>query len=232
MDTAVIVAVSAGALAGVGAVTAVEVRRRLRRTQQALERSERARSVLASELESVTRLFSDHAARRAELTAPTDQLDAAAFDPVSGLLREQFIAVLIQQRIATARRQLHPVSVIAMELDGLRGSTTTTVDEAMRALGSVVRGSLREADCACRVGEVIVIAALDDTTEEGAQAAVRRIQAGLRVVTGYTISAGIAAYPSHALEAPDVVARAGAALLAARAEGRNRVSVAEDLGRA
>jgi diguanylate cyclase (GGDEF)-like protein len=117
-----------------------------------------------------------------------------------------------------------------MELDGLRGSTAPTVDEAMRALGSVVRGSLREADCACRVGDVIVIAALDNTTEDGARAAVGRIQAGLRVVTGYTISAGIAAYPSHALEAPDVVARAGAALLAARAEGRNRVTVAEDLG--
>ena len=48
-----------------------------------------------------------------------------------------FIAVLIQQRVATARRQLHPVTVIAMELDGLRGGTTTTIDEAMRALGSV-----------------------------------------------------------------------------------------------
>jgi diguanylate cyclase (GGDEF)-like protein len=230
MDAIVIVAAGAAVLVAAGAATAVEVRRRLRRTKQALERSERARSILASELESVTKLFSDHSARRAELAAETDQLDAAAFDPVSGLLREQFIAVLIQQRVATARRQLHPVTVIAMELDGLRGSTAPTVDEAMRALGSVVRGSLREADCACRVGDVIVIAALDNTTEDGARAAVGRIQAGLRVVTGYTISAGIAAYPSHALEAPDVVARAGAALLAARAEGRNRVTVAEDLG--
>ena len=152
MDTAVIVAIGAGVLGTAGALTALEVRRRLRQTTRALERSERARAIMASELDSVTRLFSDHASRRAELAAQAEQPDAAAFDPVSGLLREQFVAVLIQQRVATARRQLHPVTVVAMELDGLRGGTTTMIDEAMRALGSVVRGSLREADCACRVG--------------------------------------------------------------------------------
>jgi diguanylate cyclase (GGDEF)-like protein len=227
MSTTVFVAAAVAAVATTGALVAVQLRRRLGHTRRALERAERARVLMASELESLTRLLTEQSAQRAEPAIPTDQLGADAFDVVSGLLTEQFVAVLIQQRVATARRQLHPIAVIAMELDGLRGAPPATVDEAMRALGSVVRGSLREADSACRVGDVIVIAALDNTTEAGAQTAVARIQAGLRVVTGSTVSAGIAAYPSHALEAPELVARAGAALLAARADGRNQVSVAE-----
>jgi len=55
------------------------------------------------------------------------------------------------------------------------------------------------------VGDVVVIAALDDTTEDGARIAIERIQTGLRLATGdvgLTVSAGIACYPTHALEAP------------------------------
>jgi diguanylate cyclase (GGDEF)-like protein len=148
---------------------------------------------------------------------------------VSGLLRERFVAVLIQQRVAGARRRLHPVAVVALEADGIRGSSPTAIDSAMRALGGVIRETLREADCACRVGDVVVIAALDDTTEEGARLAIERVQSGLRAATGdvgITVSAGIACYPTHALDAPDLVARAGEALLGARSAGTSRVATA------
>jgi diguanylate cyclase (GGDEF)-like protein len=224
----VTIAVTVVAAAGVAAALTVHARRRALRAERALERSERARRRLASELDSLTQLFTEGAARRAVPTATKpDELEVEAFDAVSGLLRERFVAVLIQQRVAAARRQLHPVAVIAMELDGLRGATPGNIDAAMRALGAVVRESLREADCACRVGDVIVIIALDNTTEAGARSATERIQAGLRSVSGYTVSAGIASYPIHALEAPDLVGRAGDALLAARANGRSRVTTAE-----
>ena len=217
---------------GIAAGAAVHLldRRRLARTERALHRSEQAREKLRLELETLNRLFADTAARARSLGAGrADELATDAFDPVSGLLRERFVAVLIQQRVAGARRRLHPVAVVALEADSIRGSAQPDVDDAMRALGGVIRETLREADCACRVGDVVVIAALDDTTEEGARLAIERVQAGLRKATGdvgITVSAGIACYPTHALEAPDLVARAGEALLEARTAGTSRVATA------
>jgi diguanylate cyclase (GGDEF)-like protein len=229
---------TAGVAVATAAVVAIVVgvlvhlldRRRLARAERALHRSEQAREKLRLELETLNRLFADTAARARALGAGrADGLAADAFDPVSGLLRERFVAVLIQLRVAGARRRLHPVAVVALEADGIRGSAQPDVDDAMRALGSVIRETLREADCACRVGDVVVIAALDDTTEEGARLAIERVQAGLRTATGdvgITVSAGIACYPTHALEAPDLVARAGEALLDARSAGTSRVATA------
>ena len=217
---------------GIAAGAAVHLldRRRLARTERALHRSDQAREKLRLELETLNRLFADTAAHARSLGAGrADELAADAFDSVSGLLRERFVAVLIQQRVAGARRRLHPVAVVALEADGIRGSAQLVVDDAMRALGGVIRETLREADCACRVGDVVVIAALDDTTEDGARLAIERVQAGLRKATGdvgITVSAGIACYPTHALEAPDLVARAGEALLDARTAGTSRVATA------
>ena len=226
MSTPVAVVIAALVAAGVaGGGVYLLVRARLDRAERARQDAERARDDLRRELDQLDRRF---AAARAP-GASSDELAADAFDEVSGLLRERFVAVLIQQRVAGARRRLHPVAVVALEADGVRGSDRASVDTAMRALGGVIRETLREADCACRVGDVVVIAALDDTTESGARLAIERVQAGLRIATGdvgITVSAGIACYPTHALEAPDLVARAGEALLDARGAGISRVATA------
>jgi len=240
----------AAAIAAVVAGSAVHLldRRRLRAIERSLRRSDLARERLRDELDTLNEMFLGTGPRTQAIGAAggldgadelgadelgADELGADAFDPVSGLLRERFIAVLIQQRVAGARRRLHPVAVVALEADGVRGKAPASVEQAMRSLGGVIRETLREADCACRVGDVVVIAALDDTTEEGARLAVERIQAGLRRATGdvgLTVSAGIACYPTHALEAPNLVARAGEALLDARGAGTSRVATATGSG--
>lgn len=213
-----------------GSVVAFVDHRRLMATERALADAQDGRDRLRAQLDRLSRTYAETGIRtRAIAEGNRDELAADAFDPVSGLLRERFVAVLIQQRVAAARRRLHPVAVVALEADGVRGRDQASVDAAMRALGGVIRETLREADCACRVGDVVVIAALDDTTEDGARIAIERIQAGLRLATGdvgLTVSAGIACYPTHALEAPHLVARSGEALLDARAAGVSRVAVA------
>lgn len=224
----VLVALVAAGVAG--SIVAFVDHRRIVATERALADAQAGRDHLRRQLDDLTRSYTETVIRtRAVAEGNRDELAADAFEPVSGLLRERFVAVLIQQRVAGARRRLHPVAVVALEADGLRGRDQRSVDAAMRALGGVIRETLREADCACRVGDVVVIAALDDTTEHGARIAIERIQSGLRLATGdvgLTVSAGVACYPTHALEAPDLVARAGQALLDARAAGVSRVAVA------
>lgn len=230
MSAAALVTTALVAAVVSGVVVALVVGRRLRAAERTAEEAVAARDHLRSQLDDLTRSYA-HTARRARAVgdANRDELASDAFDPVSGLLTERFVAVLIQQRVAGAKRRLHPVAVVALEADGIRGRGQVIVDGAMRALGGVIRDTLRDADCACRVGDVVVIAALDDTTEDGARTAIERIQSGLRLATGdlgITVSAGIACYPTHALDAPDLVARAGEALLDARAAGTSRVATA------
>ena len=83
--------------------------------------------------------------------APVDlrrtDTDEWEIDPVSGLLRERHLPVLLQQVVAAARRKVQPVSVVFWELDGLQtaprdGATT----QALTALGAVAWRTLRESD--------------------------------------------------------------------------------------
>lgn len=151
------------------------------------------------------------------------------FDPSTGLLDERFFAVIVQQRVAAARRQLQPLSIVLFEIDGFADATDGVRADALNALGEVLRKTLRECDSACRIGDLMAAAILEDTTEAGAVWAAERVRSALaQTATGQhlTLSAGVACYPSHALGAPELVAMAGKALESARARGRDHVEIA------
>ena len=84
---------------------------------------------------------------------------------------------------------------------------------------------MREGDTVFCLGESAALAVLVDTAEPGAVVVADRVREALRaspVGDSLTVSAGIACYPSHALDAVELVARAGHALEAADAEGYER----------
>ena len=75
--------------------------------------------------------------------------------------------------------------------------------------------TLRESDAVFRLGDVVAVAVLVDTAEPGALMVAERVREALRaspVGDSLTVSAGIACYPTHALDAAELVARAGHAL--------------------
>jgi diguanylate cyclase (GGDEF)-like protein len=152
-------------------------------------------------------------------------------DPISGLLRERHLPVLLQQVVAAARRKVLPVSVVFWEVDDLAAAPAEARDQAVTALGAVAWRTLRESDALFRIGDVVAVAVLVDTAEPGALTVAERVREQLRsspVGDALTVSAGIACYPTHALDAADLVSRAGRALESARANGftRNHVAVA------
>jgi diguanylate cyclase (GGDEF)-like protein len=150
-------------------------------------------------------------------------------DPVSGLLRQRHLPVLLQQVVAAARRKVQPVSVVFWELDGLEGAERAATDQALTALGAVAWRTLRESDAVFRLGDVVAVGVLVDTAEGGALMVAERVRDALRaspVGDSLTVSAGIACYPTHALDAAELVARAGRALEQARSEGHDRDHVA------
>jgi len=151
---------------------------------------------------------------------------------VSGLIRERHLAVVLQQVVAAARRKVQPTSVIYWELDDVEHASATLIDDALTALGAVAWRTLRESDAVFRIGDRAALGVLIDTSEPGAVIVAERVRASLRsspVGDALTVSAGIACYPTHALDPVELVSRAGRALEAARAESpaANHVVVAD-----
>jgi diguanylate cyclase (GGDEF)-like protein len=163
---------------------------------------------------------------------PGTDTDDWEIDPVSGLLRERYLPVVLQQVVASARRKVQPVSVVFWELDGLEGAERDACQQALTALSAVAWRTLRESDAVFRLGDVVAVGVLLDTAEPGALIVADRVREALRasaVGDSLTVSAGIACYPTHALDAAELVSRAGRALELARREGheRDHVAIAE-----
>ncbi len=176
-----------------------------------------------------------HGARgldREPLPAGTDTVDWE-IDPVSGLIRERHLPVVLHQVLASARRKVQPVAVVYWELDGLADASPSACDDALTALGAVAWRTLRESDTVFRLGERTAVGVLVDTAEPGAVVVAERVRTALRaspVGDSLTVSAGVACYPTNALDAMELVSRAGATLDAARAGGHasDHIVVADD----
>jgi diguanylate cyclase (GGDEF)-like protein len=226
--------VAAGTAAVVAAAAGVAVAGTARQAEDRLAAAQNDVRRLHRELDAVAAILEDEATRRdaaALEAAPEPPNGEHAFDPATGLYDERYFAVLVQQQVAAARRSLRPVSVVIFEVDGMHDEVEDRRDQALSVVGDVVRRTLRESDSACRLGEVMVGAILEDTPEAGAVWAAERVRGTLLtspIGDALTLSAGVACYPSHALGAAELVQQAGRALEEARARGRDRVELAPD----
>ena len=146
-------------------------------------------------------------------------------DPETGLPDTPFFNLALEGRVAAARRHLWPVTVLLVEVglaDDCKAGRARS--EAVAGFADLLRATLREADIVCRTGGVRFSILLDDTGEEGGVWTAERIQ----VAASHDISmvrrmaAGVATYPTHGLEAGEVLTRAEAALARACASPAGR----------
>ena len=222
-------AVVAGASGFGAAIFAAAIAARARQHAQAVAAVTEERDRYRRELDSLTAIFGGDSTTDESLAlAPSMDMETA-MDSASGLLDQQFFSVLVQQRVAAARRHLQPIAIVIFDIDDLDREDTRACDRAIGALGNTMIKTLRESDAACRVGLTMAAAILEDTAEAGAVWAAERIRGTLHQensTEAFTVSAGIACYPTHALGATELIDRAGSALDAARAHGRDRLEIA------
>lgn len=159
--------------------------------------------------------------------AETD-IGTAYLDKTTGLLDARYFEPALHSRVAAARRLLRPVSVVLLQVERDAATTLQTRDAVMRTFAAILSSTLREADTACRLDGDQFALILEDTPEGGGVWAAERIRAGFARDGGpvQLLSAGVAAYPSHALDADDLFERAQRALDRARASGRGQVEIA------
>lgn len=152
-----------------------------------------------------------------------------------GIVGEGEFGTLLRQAVAGARRMLHPLSVVVFALDRDATSDNSHVDDErirdeLDALADVVLDTVRECDTVARVNDQMLAAILNGAAEHGAVWAVERVRLRLREVPlglPENVAAGVACYPTHALEPVDLVSAAGRALESARTHGHSNTQIAE-----
>lgn len=231
-------AVVAGAAGVIAAIAGVGLGARARQSEDRLVQAEDEIRAVRRELASINAVLQEEASRRAaeaELgpSAEDPRLRGEqAFDAATGLYDEKYFAVLVQQQVAAARRSLRPISVVIFEIDAMGEADKETRLQALGVVGDVVRRTLRESDAACRLGDLMIGAILEDTPEAGAVWAAERTRGTLLaspIGDALTLSAGVACYPTHALGAAELVHQASRALDEARSRGRDRVELAPEV---
>ncbi|MAW70263.1 MAG: GGDEF domain-containing protein [Actinomycetota bacterium] len=150
-------------------------------------------------------------------------------DTITGLPDGRVFKVMLDRKVALARRTLKPVSIIYFNLDDFDSFAPYIREHATRVTSRVITNTLRESDTVCGLGGGVLVALLDDTSESGAVWAANRIrqssaEAPSRDVV--SLSAGVSCYPTHAMDAEDLITAARAACERALSHGPGRIQVA------
>ncbi|MFH1808817.1 MAG: sensor domain-containing diguanylate cyclase [Pseudomonadota bacterium] len=163
----------------------------------------------------------------------------ATIDPLTRMWnREQGLSLLASEYSRAVRSKQH-LAVAMIDIDNFKRINDThghpVGDEVLRGVSDRMRQALRPYDILSRYGGEEFLMLLVDCTLEQAQDAVERLRrnvacSGLRTSAGdlqVTVSVGLwAAIPDDHSEAGHAVMVADRALYRAKAEGRNRVSLA------
>ena len=176
--------------------------------------------------------------RRYEERLRTDldrSLELAVSDPLTGLRNRRFVQHHLERALRAG-----DVSVMMIDVDRFKsindGHGHAAGDTVLREVADRLRSQLRAADVVARYGGEEFLVVLADSPSEEAVAIAERLRAALEktpIPTGggeasVTVSIGLAITPVG-VSAGEALAAADAALYRAKALGRNRVEVAQEL---
>jgi diguanylate cyclase (GGDEF)-like protein/putative nucleotidyltransferase with HDIG domain len=163
--------------------------------------------------------------------------DAAATDPLTGLLNRRGFQDLFETELERARRSGQPLSLLVGDLDNFKALNDryghAAGDRALEQLALILQTAKRRIDMAARIGGEEFAVILPDSDRHAALILAERMRREVRETFVYephelTISIGVATFPLHGTEIGPLVARADEALYAAKALGRDRTVVFSD----
>jgi len=135
--------------------------------------------------------------------------EMAALDPLTGVHARRFFENWMRREVRTAFRSQHPVALLLLDMDGLKGINDSaghwTGDQALAAVGKVLRQATRENDVVGRFGGDEFAVVFPQTDAEGARRVADRLLAMLRETSipspkgniPLSASLGLATLPSH-----------------------------------
>jgi diguanylate cyclase (GGDEF)-like protein/PAS domain S-box-containing protein len=163
-----------------------------------------------------------------------------AQDPLTKLFNRRFLEDAMTREIRKAVRRKRSVAVLMIDVDHYKRYNDTyghaVGDQVLVTLANFLKNGIRAEDMACRFGGDEFALVLNEAAAEGARTRaevlcekVRELSIldGGRVIAGFTLSIGVAAYPENGATLQDLLEAADKALYRAKKQGRNRVCVAD-----
>jgi diguanylate cyclase (GGDEF)-like protein len=160
----------------------------------------------------------------------------AYLDGLTGIFNRRFFELRIMEEIERARRYGTGMAVIMADIDQFKRLNDEfghlLGDEVLRQVSSLFHQQLRKIDVVCRYGGEEFAILLTQITAQQAIAIAEKLR---RMVESFqfpgvprtiTISAGVAAFPTHGKTRDDMIRAADSGLYAAKQAGRNRICVA------
>ena len=161
-------------------------------------------------------------------------------DVLTGLYNRRYLEETLEREIYRGRRKGAPLGLIMLDLDYFKHFNDTYGHEAgdnlLRTLGKFLAERVRREDVACRYGGeefVLILAEASQKIVQQRAEEIRREFSKLQVMhrgqmlENVTVSLGVAMFPDHGATGRDVLRAADDAMYRAKAQGRNRVVVAE-----
>ena len=161
---------------------------------------------------------------------------AARTDGKTGLLTATAWQQTAQQQLSQAGRNHHAASVLVLDLDRFKAVNDTyghlVGDTALRAVAQCLKDELRDYDAVGRFGGEEFVALLPEVDSVAAQQVADRVRQTIRAIRiddrpelRVSASIGIAVYPVHGTDLQALLTAADAALLTAKAAGRDRTEL-------
>lgn len=151
-------------------------------------------------------------------------------DPLTGVYNRRRLFERLEEEVERSRRGYSPLSVCMLDVDHFKQVNDRhghqAGDEVLRQVASTIATSLRSIDSLGRYGGEEFVLVLPQTPRDGAREKAERVRGAVDLSCAcgeaLTVSIGVAGYrPGDSVDT--LLARADAALYAAKERGRNRV---------
>jgi diguanylate cyclase (GGDEF)-like protein len=157
-------------------------------------------------------------------------------DPLTGLFNSSQLYPMLEQEVQRTRRSERGFCLLMIDLDGLKAVNDTyghhRGDEVLRALGGVIRGSIRNLDTAYRLHGDEFMVLLPETAIPGAFVVAEKVRIGaeevglaagtVEILT--SVSIGLVSCPEDGTNADELMLAADRAMYQAKSLGKNQVS--------
>jgi diguanylate cyclase (GGDEF)-like protein len=161
----------------------------------------------------------------------------AMTDSLTGLYNHRAFHERLRRALADASRSHEAVSVLMLDIDDFKRVNDIyghgAGDEILRGLAESLKDSVRASDAVYRLGgeefAIVITSRSPRNAEQLAHRVVDRVESTDFDPAGrITISVGLARGPEHAMNPRELIACAEAAMMSAKARGKNQIVLYED----
>src|SRR4051794_23742579 len=188
----------------------------------------------------IAKRFGDAAALALDNAEIRERLEhQARTDSLTGLFNHSVFYERLLQSLQESSRTHRPLAVLMLDIDDFKHVNDVhghaVGDELLRFLAEALRAIVRPDDVICRLGGEEFAVVMDGCGGEDAVRVADRVQSRLAEVDfpgigRMTVSVGLSLGPEHAMNPRELAACAEAAMMTAKAQGKNQVVLYNEAG--